>query len=81
MKLLNVKSVAEVKEIIVNNFHCIEELEYVNLSAGLYRVLAQDIISPETLPPFSRSSVDGYAVKRPIPMEPVKVYGLFKYYR
>ncbi|NLT96145.1 MAG: molybdopterin molybdotransferase MoeA [Clostridia bacterium] len=63
MKLLNVKSVDEVKKVINNNFQCIGRTEYLPLWDCLFRVLAEDIFSPETLPPFSRSSVDGYAVK------------------
>jgi len=63
MKLLNVKSVEEVKKILTQNFRSIERLENLSLADSLSRVLAQDIYAPEILPPFSRSSVDGYAVK------------------
>jgi molybdopterin molybdotransferase len=35
----------------------------INLDNALDRVLAEDIYSPVNLPPFSRSTVDGYAVK------------------
>ncbi|RCW49343.1 molybdopterin-binding protein [Halanaerobium sp. ST460_2HS_T2] len=37
--------------------------EKINLDNALSRVLADDIYSPIDLPPFSRSTVDGYAVK------------------
>ncbi|MFP4020647.1 MAG: gephyrin-like molybdotransferase Glp [Halanaerobium sp.] len=37
--------------------------ENLNLDNGLDRILAEDIYSPVDLPPFSRSTVDGYAVK------------------
>ena len=37
--------------------------EYVETAHALGRVLAQDVFSPETLPAFSRSTVDGYAVR------------------
>ena len=36
--------------------------EKVNISESLGRTLAQDIISPENVPAFDRSTVDGYAV-------------------
>lgn len=38
-------------------------LEQVKLAHGLGRVLGKDIISPEPLPPFARSTMDGYAVR------------------
>jgi len=63
MKLLNVKSVQEVQKLLKENFHSIERFENLSLEDSFYRVLAQDIYAPEILPPFSRSSVDGYAVK------------------
>lgn len=63
MKLLNVKTVAETIKILKENFHCIDRVEKLSLPESLYRVLAQDIYAPEVLPPFRRSSVDGYAVK------------------
>jgi len=37
--------------------------EEVGLDRALSRVLAQDVISPEDLPPFVRSTVDGYAIR------------------
>jgi len=37
--------------------------ETVELSNALNRVLAKDIIAPISVPPFSRATVDGYAVK------------------
>lgn len=37
--------------------------ENLNLDNALGRILAEDIYSPVDLPPFSRSTVDGYAVK------------------
>ncbi len=38
-------------------------VEQVSLSKAHDRVLAQDIVAPMSIPPFSRSTVDGYAVK------------------
>lgn len=37
--------------------------EEVGLDKALNRILAEDIYSPVDLPPYSRSTVDGYAVK------------------
>src|SRR6056297_548149 len=39
------------------------KIENIKLDNALDRILAEDIFSPVNLPPFSRSSVDGYAVK------------------
>jgi len=38
-------------------------VEEVNLAEALGRVTAQPVLSPEPLPPFARSTVDGYAVR------------------
>ena len=38
-------------------------IEKVTLSNAHKRILAQDIISLNDIPPFNRSIVDGYAVK------------------
>ncbi len=38
-------------------------VETVSISEAHERVLAQDIVAPLNIPPFSRSTVDGYAVK------------------
>jgi len=37
--------------------------EQVLLADGLGRILAEDISAPESLPPFSRSTMDGFAVR------------------
>jgi molybdopterin molybdotransferase len=39
------------------------QTEKLNLDNALGRILAEDLLSPVDLPPFSRSTVDGYAVK------------------
>ena len=39
------------------------DLERVPLHLARQRILAQDVISQEALPPFSRSTMDGYAVR------------------
>jgi molybdenum cofactor synthesis domain-containing protein len=38
-------------------------VERVSLSEAHNRVLAEDVVSPMDVPPFSRSTVDGYAVR------------------
>ncbi|MGD2066880.1 MAG: molybdopterin biosynthesis protein, partial [Candidatus Bathyarchaeota archaeon] len=38
-------------------------IEQVSISDAHNRILAQDIVAPMDIPPFSRSTVDGYAVK------------------
>ncbi|MBQ7741017.1 MAG: molybdopterin molybdotransferase MoeA [Eubacterium sp.] len=42
--------------------HIIPETEKVNISFALGRTLSQDIVSDENIPPFDRTTVDGYAV-------------------
>ena len=37
--------------------------ERIPLEDSLHRILAEDIVSPTDLPPFNRSTVDGYALK------------------
>ena len=37
--------------------------ESVPLRMGLHRILARDITAPEPLPPFARSTMDGFAVR------------------
>ena len=37
--------------------------ESIPLQLARQRVLAQDVVSQEALPPFSRSTMDGYAVR------------------
>ncbi|MFH1122980.1 MAG: molybdopterin molybdotransferase MoeA, partial [Pseudomonadota bacterium] len=39
------------------------EMETVPLEASFGRVLGQEIVSPEDLPGFNRSSMDGYAIR------------------
>jgi molybdopterin molybdotransferase len=37
--------------------------EMISLAGGLGRILAADVTAPEPLPPFSRSTMDGFAVR------------------
>ena len=57
----NVKTTEEVLEII-QGFNPAEE-ESIDLSNASGRVLSRDMISPEDLPGFPRSSMDGFAVR------------------
>ena len=38
-------------------------VERASLSEALGRVLAEDFVAPMNVPPFEKSTVDGYAVK------------------
>lgn len=48
---------------IILGFPWTPDIEIVGIDDALNRVLAEDIISEEDIPPFSRSLVDGFAVK------------------
>jgi molybdopterin molybdotransferase len=41
----------------------LQRVETIESGRALDRVLAEDVIAPEPLPPFRRSTVDGYAVR------------------
>lgn len=61
--MLNVVSMEEAIRITQGEFSSYEiGTERLNISDCLGRVLAQDILSEENIPPFDRSTVDGYAV-------------------
>ncbi|HPS59285.1 MAG TPA: molybdopterin-binding protein [Spirochaetota bacterium] len=61
--MLEVKSVDEVFKIIGEHFSKYPlEVESISILDACGRILAEDIVSPENVPPFTRSSVDGYAV-------------------
>ena len=47
---------------LLDNFHHLNP-EPVPLRESLHRTLAQDITAPEPLPPFTRSTMDGFAVR------------------
>ena len=54
--------VAEASALILTNA-CALEAEPVSLELALGRVLAEDVVSPVSLPPWDNSSMDGYAVR------------------
>lgn len=47
---------------IINQFPVLQT-EEIPLAESLGRVIAEPVISPEDIPPFSRSTMDGYAVR------------------
>jgi len=62
--MLKVKSTEEVLEIIREAFPEIHsEIETVKLSEAVGRILAEDVSAREDNPPFTRSALDGYAVR------------------
>ncbi len=55
------KSRNQLQNDILNHFNPLPA-EKMSLDDALGRVVAEDVISPEDLPPFSRSTMDGFAV-------------------
>ena len=60
-KFFKVKTTEEVLGII-NRFNPVGS-ETISVEKAVGRILSADIVSPEDLPPFARSSMDGYAVR------------------
>ena len=61
--MLNVVSLEQAFRITQTEFSAYETVsEKINISDCLGRVLSEDIVSTENIPPFNRSTVDGYAV-------------------
>lgn len=60
-EFLKVLTYQQAKQLLTVNFNRLDT-ESVALETCLNRVLATDIISPENIPSFSRSTVDGFAV-------------------
>ena len=64
MRLLKVDALAQAREKLMEKAEeSLFETEYVGLLQALGRVLAEPVCAEEPIPPFRRSSVDGYAVK------------------
>ncbi len=62
--MLKVVSVQTAGEIIKESFEALKiQTETIPLESASGRVLAEDIISEESIPAFDRSTVDGYALK------------------
>ena len=64
MKLLNVDTIGTAREKLKTYCHFISpEIEMVGLLRAAGRILASDLGSSENIPPYRRSTVDGYAVR------------------
>lgn len=62
--MLNVTTPEEARALLKERFkNTLNETEIVPLGAAAGRVLAEDIFSPEAVPTFDRSTVDGFAVR------------------
>lgn len=53
---------SEAKARLLASARVVADTENVDLAEAFGRVLAQDLISPMTVPPFSNAAMDGYAV-------------------
>ncbi|MGE5341387.1 MAG: gephyrin-like molybdotransferase Glp [Candidatus Omnitrophota bacterium] len=53
----------ETAENILNTISCHPEVEAIPLMESLGRILAQDIVSRISMPPFDKSAMDGYAIR------------------
>ncbi len=56
-------TVEEARERILASFQPLQSVEEVPLTAALGRVLAEDAVAGESLPPFANSAMDGYALR------------------
>ncbi len=63
MDFIDCISLQEAKKIIKAHCQCTADVESVSLVESLNRIAANDVLAGENLPPFRRSTVDGYAVK------------------
>ena len=62
--MLTVLTVFEAQQRILNSLNSTRtEVETISASTSMGRVSAEDIIAPEMVPSFSRSTMDGYAVQ------------------
>lgn len=57
------RSVHDTAALIASRLGAVEEREAVPLAAADRRILARDIVAPLSLPPFTNSAVDGYALR------------------
>ncbi|MEO7704903.1 MAG: molybdopterin molybdotransferase MoeA, partial [Thermoflexales bacterium] len=61
-ELFTVRTSADAWALLASHLNPISRVEDVHTAQALGRVLADDVVSPEDLPAFQRSTVDGYAV-------------------
>ncbi len=62
-EFLNTSSLKEAVSLIEEKVPLGISTEKCPLTSSLKRIVSEDIIAPEDMPPFSKSTVDGYAVK------------------
>ncbi|MDC7996931.1 gephyrin-like molybdotransferase Glp [Gilvibacter sediminis] len=55
-------TVSEAIQLITNNVKSSAKMEQRTLSSALDNVLAADVVSPISMPPFRQSAMDGYAI-------------------
>lgn len=64
LTFFNCKPFDEARQIMASYLTgCARKSEYISLQDALGRVSAEDIMASEDIPPFNRSTVDGYAVR------------------
>ena len=56
-------SYQEAKEVIDRHTSPIMRIEAVLIDDAVNRILAEDLVAKINVPPFTRSAMDGYAVK------------------
>jgi molybdopterin molybdotransferase len=56
-------SLDEARAIIARSLRPIERIERIPLGEAHGRVLAEEVVAPADVPPFSRAAMDGYAVR------------------
>lgn len=61
-ELFTVRTPVDAWALLASHLRPIERSEVIDTALALGRVLSEDIVSPEDLPAFQRSTVDGYAV-------------------
>ncbi len=54
---------SEAKAKLLDSARAVADTETIDLAEAFGRVLARDLISPMTVPPFSNAAMDGYAVR------------------
>jgi molybdopterin molybdotransferase len=62
-QLMAMLSFNEAKSKLLSSARPVTETEFIDLADAYGRVLAEGIISPMTLPPFSNAAMDGYAFR------------------
>lgn len=62
-QLQQVHSIQQATQVFLSHLAPVSEAEKVPLVGAVDRILAESIVSPEPLPGFARSTMDGYAVR------------------